>query len=252
MRVDGKVAIVTGGAGGIGSAAARALAREGAAVAVLDREETSGRALAEAIAGDGDRATFARVDVTREPDVMNAVAGVEAQWGRVDVLFNNAGIMDLEQDGPVDRLDVEVWDRILRVNLTGAFIVAKHVVPAMRRSGGGSIINTASAVALAGASRYAAYVASKGGVVSLTRSMAAIHGRDGIRVNAICPGIVDTDLVGDMFPTEDARRRAIDWHILRRFGTPEDIAGLIVYLASDESSWMTGAILPIDGGATAR
>lgn len=252
MRVAGKVAIVTGGAGGIGSAAARALAREGAVVAVLDRQEDAGRDVAESIAAAGGRAAFTPVDVTREPDVIDAVAGVEAHWGRVDILFNNAGIMDLERDGPVDRLDLDVWARIIRVNLTGAFIVAKHVVPAMRRSGGGSIINTASAVALAGASSYAAYVASKGGVVSLTRSMAALHGRDGIRVNAICPGIVDTDLVGDMFATEVARQRAIDWHILRRFGTPEDVAGLIVYLASDESSWMTGAILPIDGGATAR
>jgi NAD(P)-dependent dehydrogenase (short-subunit alcohol dehydrogenase family) len=141
---------------------------------------------------------------------------------------------------------------VIAVNLTGVFIVSKYMVPVMREAGGGSIINTSSAVALAGASRYAAYVASKGAIVSLTRSMAAMHGRHGIRVNAICPGILETALSAGFLEKEEDRQSAIRWHILRRLGSPEDVVGLVVYLASDESSWMTGAVIPIDGGATAK
>jgi NAD(P)-dependent dehydrogenase (short-subunit alcohol dehydrogenase family) len=249
VRLLDKVALITGAASGLARAWAEAFAREGADVVVADIDETGGAEVVAGLAGGSRRAIFLPMDVSVERAVRDGVAAAEDAFGRLDVLCNGAGIMD-PADGPVTELSIEVWNRILAVNLTGAALVSKYAVPLMR-SKGGSIINTSSAVAIAGASRSHAYVAAKGGVLALTRAMAAAYARFDIRVNAICPGIVETPMTTDLFETEEARRRGLNWHLLRRFGTVDDVAPLAVYLASDESRWMTGAALSIDGGATA-
>jgi NAD(P)-dependent dehydrogenase (short-subunit alcohol dehydrogenase family) len=250
MRLAGKVALITGAAGGLACDWARAFAAEGARVAAADVRAEAGADVVDGLRRAGHEALFVPMDVTDEEDVRAGVAAAIAEFGRLDVLCNGAGVMHRE-DGPVGELTLDVWNWILAVNLTGSALVAKHAVPEMVRGGGGSIINTSSALALAGAARDHAYVAAKGGVLSLTRAMAAVYARDGIRVNAICPGVVETELNAELFADERVRERALRWHLLRRFGTVSEVTPLVVYLASDESSWMTGAALPIDGGATA-
>jgi NAD(P)-dependent dehydrogenase (short-subunit alcohol dehydrogenase family) len=247
-RVADKVCVVTGGASGIGLATARVLAAEGGRVAVADIDEAgAGRAAGEL---GGTAAAFA-VDVTDEASVERLYAGVVERFGRLDVCHNNAGILLPGDTDPV-ATTLDTWNRLIAVNLTGVFLCMRHQIPHLLASGGGSIVNTASFVAVMGAATpQIAYSASKGGVLSMSREVAAVYARQGIRCNAVCPGPVDTGMVGT-FLTDEAewQRRAV--HLPDgRFGKPEEIAQAVVYLASDESSWTNGTAFMVDGGISA-
>ncbi len=247
-RVADKVCVVTGGASGIGLATARALAAEGGRVAVADIDEAAaGRAAGEL---GGNAAAFA-VDVTDEVSVERLYAGVVERFGRLDVCHNNAGILLPGDTDPV-ATTLDTWNRLIAVNLTGVFLCMRHQIPHLLASGGGSIVNTSSFVAVMGAATpQIAYSASKGGVLSMSREVAAVYARRGIRCNAVCPGPVDTGMVGT-FLTDEAewQRRAV--HLPDgRFGKPEEIAQAVVYLASDESSWTNGTAFMVDGGISA-
>jgi NAD(P)-dependent dehydrogenase (short-subunit alcohol dehydrogenase family) len=247
-RVADKVCVVTGGASGIGLATARALAAEGGRVAVADIDEAAaGRAAGEL----GDNATAFAVDVTDEASVERLYAGVVERFGRLDVCHNNAGILLPGDTDPV-ATTLDTWNRLIAVNLTGVFLCMRHQIPHLLASGGGSIVNTASFVAVMGAATpQIAYSASKGGVLSMSREVAAVYARQGIRCNAVCPGPVDTGMVGTFLTDEtEWQRRAV--HLPDgRFGKPEEIAQAVVYLASDESSWTNGTAFMVDGGISA-
>ena len=247
-RVADKVCVVTGGASGIGLATARALAAEGGRVAVADIDEA---AAGRAAGGLGGSAAAFAVDVTDEASVDRLYADVIERFGRLDVCHNNAGILLPGDTDPVSTT-LDTWNRLIAVNLTGVFLCMRHQIPHLLASGGGSIVNTASFVAVMGAATpQIAYSASKGGVLSMSREVAAVYARRGIRCNAVCPGPVDTGMVGT-FLTDEAewQRRAV--HLPDgRFGRPEEIAQAVVYLASDESSWTNGTAFMVDGGISA-
>jgi NAD(P)-dependent dehydrogenase (short-subunit alcohol dehydrogenase family) len=250
-RLDGKVALITGAGSGMGAVAARLFASEGAAVVVADAVEAGGVATAEAIQAAGGRAIFVQVDVTRSEQVATMVGrGVEA-FGGLHVLYNNAGIFPSDDGGALDTPE-DTWDRVMAVNLKGVWLSCRHGIPAMLASGGGSIINVASFVAFMGAATaQIAYTASKGGVLSMTREIAVEYARKGIRANALCPGPIETPLLAELMrdPARRARRMV---HIpVGRLGRAEEIANAALFLASDESSLMTGASLVVDGGITA-
>jgi NAD(P)-dependent dehydrogenase (short-subunit alcohol dehydrogenase family) len=250
--IEGKVALITGAASGIGRASALLFAKEGASVAVVDMNETAGQKVAEAIAANGGRAIFVPADVTRAADCERAIRAVAEQLGGLHIVFNNAGII---RRASVLELSEADWDRVMAVNVKSIFLVSKFAIPLMEKSGGGSIINTASGWGLAGGSKAAAYCASKGAVVLLTKAMALDHGAQNIRVNCICPGDTDTPMLRneaqqlgaapDRFLREAAHRP------LRRVGTPEEIARAALYLASDGASFVTGTALVVDGGGLA-
>ncbi len=249
-RLAGKVAIITGAAMGIGAAAARRMAEEGARIAVLDLDAAKGEALAGALSG----ARFWRCDVTKEAEVSRVFAEVEAAFGRIDVLVNNAGISGTSK--PTHEVTEAEWDFVQGVNVKGVFFCTKHAVPAMKRAGGGSIINLSSIYGLIGAPDNPPYHASKGAVRLMAKTDAMIYAPDKIRVNSVHPGFIRTPLLekglsesGDM---EGAIEAAAALHPLGHIGEPDDIAYGIVYLASDESKFVTGAELVIDGGYTAR
>ncbi|MBN1136388.1 MAG: SDR family oxidoreductase [Anaerolineae bacterium] len=253
MRVlDSKTALITGGASGIGRAAALLFAREGAAVAVADLDKAGGQAVVDQIRAEGGRALFVRCDVTQAADCRRAVEQTVAALGGLDVLFNNAGIIC--RATVVDAGEAD-WDRVMAVNVKSVFLMSKYAVPVMVAAGGGAIVNTASGWGLVGGHKAAAYCASKGAVVLLTKAMALDHGPQGIRVNCICPGDTDTAMLRheaaqlgeslDLFLADSARRP------LGRLGRPEEIAQAALYLASDAASFVTGATLVVDGGGTA-
>ncbi|HVI34858.1 MAG TPA: glucose 1-dehydrogenase [Gaiellales bacterium] len=247
-RVEGKVCVVTGGASGIGLATCRRLAAEGGRVAVADIDLAAAQRAAAGLPGES--AAFP-VDVTDDASVAALYAAVADRHGRIDVCHNNAGILLPDDTDPVSTSPA-TWQRILSVNLTGVFLCLHHQIPHLLRFGGGSIINTASFVALMGAATpQIAYSASKGGVVSMTREVAAVYAKQGIRCNAVCPGPVDTGLVGAFLTDEHQwQRRAV--HLPDgRLGTPEEVANAVLYLAGDESSWTNGAAMLVDGGITA-
>ena len=251
MRLEGKVALITGAASGIGKESATLFADEGAAVVCVDVDEERGRAVADGIAEGGGRAVFQRADVSRSADCEAMVAAAERAFGRLDVLFNNAGIMD-SRDGDAVATEEEVWDLTMAVNLKGVYLGCKHGIPALRRAGGGSVINTASFVALLGAATpQLAYTASKGGVLALSRELAVIHARESIRVNALCPGPLRTELLMKFLDTEEKRQRRLVHVPVGRFGEANEMARAALYLASDESSYVTGATFTVDGGITA-
>lgn len=250
MRLRGKVAVVTGGGSGIGRAICHRFASEGAAVAVVDREQVGARATVEG-AGTGMDLLALVADVSRAADVRGALDAVVTRWGRVDILCNCAGIFWAGRgDTLVTEMDETVWDHVLAVNLKSVFLCCKYAIPLM--SGGGSIVNIASIAGLIGGDTAQAYVASKGGVIALTRTLAVQYAARGVRANAILPGRVDTPLVADDYATAAQREAFAREHPLGRFGTPDDIAGLALYLASDEAAWVTGSEYVIDGGYTVR
>jgi len=257
-RLDGKVSLITGGAAGLGRVAAELFAAEGSAVVVCDLVEPSDTVAA--ISGAGGRAVGVVADMTDEDAVRAAVASAEEAFGGLHVLHNNAGVSLADDDGVVET-EESVWDTTLRVNVTGVALGCKWAIPAMRRTiaaaggpdgAGASIINVASFVAHVGAATaQVAYTASKGAVLSLTREVAVIHAREGIRANALCPGPVLTPLLAKYLDTEERRQRRLVHVPMGRFGRPEEIARGALFLASDESSFMTGQSLLVDGGITA-
>lgn len=248
-RLDGKTAIVTGAAGGLGSAICRLFAREGAGVAVADLDLEGAGALAGEIIAAGGRAVAVRADVTsaEETAEMTAAAVRLAGGNGVDILVNNAGIAGL---GAVTEIAEEDWNRVLSVNLTGAYLCSRRVIPEMIRAGGGSIVCVSSVAGVTAQAGQAAYHASKHGLIGLVRAMALDHARDGIRVNAVCPGAVDTPLLSPL--TGERRAALADRHALGRIARPEEIAAAVLHLAGDESSFTTGTAMLVDGGWTAQ
>lgn len=250
--LKGKVALITGGASGIGRSTALLFAAEGAAVLIADLNEAAGRQVEEQISSQGGRALFEAADVTRDADCRRLAGRARQSFGTIHVLFNNAGII---RRASVLELSEEDWDRVMDVNVKSMFLLSRHVIPLMLKSGGGSIVNMASGWGLSGGPRAAVYCASKGAVVLLTKAMAVDHGPQNIRVNCICPGDTDTAMLRNeaqqlgeptgRFLAEAARRP------LGRVGKPEEIAQAALYLASDASSFVTGTTLVVDGGGLA-
>jgi NAD(P)-dependent dehydrogenase (short-subunit alcohol dehydrogenase family) len=252
MPLSGKVALITGAASGIGRATALLFAREGAAVSLADLNADAGQRVVDQIAKSGGRAFFESVDVTRAADCRRLVERAIREFGRIDILFNNAGII---RRATVLDLTEDDWDRVMAVNVKSIYLLSREVIPHMQREGGGTIINTASGWGLTGGAKAAVYCASKGAVVLLTKAMAVDHGPQKIRVNCICPGDTDTGMLREeaqqlreensRFLAEAAKRP------LGRVGTPEEIAQAALYLASDASSFVTGTALVVDGGGLA-
>ncbi len=251
MRLDGKVALITGAASGIGLETARRFAAEGAAVVCADLDgEGAERTVAE-LTEAGGRATGLGADVSSGADAERMVAVAEESYGALHVAFNNAGIM-MSADGAAESTAEDVWDTTMAVNLKGVFLGCKFQIPALRRAGGGSIINTASFVALMGAATpQVAYTASKGGVLAMTRELAVIHAREGIRVNALCPGPLRTELLMKFLDTDEKKQRRLVHIPMGRFGEAKEMADAALFLASDESSFTTGTEFVVDGGITA-
>lgn len=252
MRLEDRVAVITGGTSGIGKATASRFIQEGAKIVIVGRDGARGDQTIRELGVGSDRAVFCRGDVRSPSDCRLAVQSAVDQFGRLDVVFNNAGVF--LADTVVDCTE-EDWDLQLDVNLKGTYLMCKYAISEMIRAGGGVIVNNASGWGLVGGGEAAAYCASKGGVVLLTKAMAIDHARDGIRVNCVCPGDVETP----MLPA-DARRRGLGWDAylaeaadrpMERIGRPEEIASVVLFLASDEASFMTGAIVAVDGGGTA-
>ncbi len=253
MRFSGKVVVVTGAAKGIGRAASLAFAHEGASVALLDLDEKLGLETARQIAASGGTAAFLCVDIASEEAVAEAVQKVQTRFGRLDILVNNAGIY---RQGDVLSTTLTDWRSILDTNLTAAFFCTRHAVPAMIEAGGGVIVNVSSEAGLVGIPGQVAYNVSKAALIAFTRSCAVDLAAKGIRVNCVCPGTTDTPLVRDAVaraPDPAAARRALEEvRPLKRLGRPEEIAAAILFLASDEAGYATGAVLSVDGGYTAQ
>ena len=249
MRLQDKVAIITGGSTGIGFATSRLFASEGARVLMASRNSGRGEEAVAQIEEEGGIAAFVKTDVTQAGDVRRMVETAIGQWGRVDILFSNAGF---SVPGDVVTCSEEDWDRMIDVDLKGAFLCSKYVVPEMVKAGGGSVIFNSSQQALVGGRNNAAYSAAKGGLISLARAMAMDHAQHNIRVNCVCPGAVATEALLHWFEMEGAPDREfwLSQHPLGRFGKPEDVAQAVLYLASDDAQWVTGIALVVDGGFT--
>ncbi len=251
MRLQGKVSIITGAGSGLGKEIALIFAREGSRVVVAEVQEESGRAVVQQIQAEGGEALFLRTDITRASEAERLVEGTLQAYGRIDVLVNNAGINPSRT--PVHETSEEAWDQTLAVNLKGAFLCSKYALPPMMKQASGSIIHVASVVGGIGCSDRAAYSASKGGMIALTRNMAVDYAPYGIRVNTLSPGFVETDLTRIYFNKmreSDPQKleRILSHHPLGRLGRPEDEAYAALFLASDESSWVTGLDMAVDGG----
>lgn len=251
MRLSGKVALITGAGSGIGRETALLFAREGGKVVVADLGEAAGQETVELVRAAGGDAAFVRADVSKAADAQNMVAFAEETYGRLDILFNNAGISHIADDDAVST-EESVWDLTFDVNVKGVFLGCKYGIPALRRAGGGSIINTASFVAVLGAATpQLAYTSSKGAVLSMSKELAVIHAREKIRVNALCPGPLRTELLMKYLNTPEKRNRRLVHIPMGRFGEAKEIANAVLFLASDESSFVTGATFLVDGGITA-
>jgi NAD(P)-dependent dehydrogenase (short-subunit alcohol dehydrogenase family) len=249
-RFQDKSVIVTGAGSGIGRAAAIAFAEEGANVTVADIDEGNGRETAAKLRELGAQAEFVRVDVSRAADCAAMVEHAVSRYGRLDVAFNNAGI-NLSV-APIADVDETQWNRIVAINLSGVFLCLKHEVPAMKRGGGGAIINTASVGGVIGTAGVTAYCATKHGVVGLTKSAALDYIKDGVRINAVCPGGTQTAMLAEWFKDPEVERRAIAGTPIGRMADPAEIARTVLFLASEEASFMVGHALIVDGGLTAE
>ena len=247
MRLKDKVALITGAGSGIGRQTALLFSKEGAAVVCADVNEKA----AQETASLAKNAIHVRADVSKAADCEGMVAAAEKKFGKLNVLFNNAGIMHADDDN-AESTSEAVWDLTMNINARGVFLGCKYGIPALKRAGGGSVINTASFVAVLGAATpQIAYTASKGAVLSLTRELAVIHAREGIRVNALCPGPLKTELLMSFLNTEAKKQRRLVHIPMGRFGEAEEIAKAVLFLASDESSYVTGTEFLVDGGLTA-
>jgi NAD(P)-dependent dehydrogenase (short-subunit alcohol dehydrogenase family) len=251
MRLEGKVALITGGASGMGKVASELFASEGAAVVLTDLNDEAGQATASGIDAAGGRSLYVHADVSKEADARKMVEAAVAHFGRLDVLYNNAGVM-LPEDGSVDTTDEGIWDLTLAVNVKGVAFGCKYGIPAMIGTGGGSIINVASFVAwLGAATSQTAYTASKGAVLAMTREIAVEYARKGIRCNALCPGPIETPLLMQLLSDEQKRQRRFVHIPMGRLGQAKELANAALFLASDDASYMTGSSLIVDGGITA-
>ena len=252
MKLQGKVAIVTGAASGIGRASAIAFAHEGAKVVVVDIDERHGLETVATIAAQGNEALFARADVASEADVKQVIEAAMARWARIDILFNNAGVVLVK---PLEEMTGEEWDRVMSINVKAAFLAIKHAVPHMRRGGGGAILNTGSIASFTGQRGTPVYSASKGAIALLTKSLALDFGRDRIRVNCICPGITDTPMLREHLGHGDEGEARIRARLARvptgEILSPEDVARAALYLVSDDSIGITGVLHVVDGGLLA-
>lgn len=250
MRLEGKVALITGAGSGIGRESSYLFAAEGASVVAVDVNHDAAGETARTIVGDGGKAIALKADVSKAGDCAAMVASAESEFGKLDVLFNNAGIMHSADDDAVST-DEQVWDITMEINAKGVFLGCKHGIPALRRAGGGSIINTASFVAVLGAATpQVAYTASKGAVLAMTRELAVIHARENIRVNALCPGPLNTELLMKFLDTDEKKQRRLVHIPMGRFGEAKEMAQAALWLASDESSFTTGSTFLVDGGIT--
>ena len=251
-RLAGKVALITGGGTGIGRAIAQAVAREGASVAVAGRRLEKVKEVAGAIEKQGGAALALQCDVSHVTDAERAISETAKKFGKLDVLVNNAGTLSVST---VDTIAEDDWDRVITVNLKGPFLMSRAALKEFRKNGGGTIVNIGSVLGLVAMKDRAAYCASKGGVTMLTKAMALDHAHENVRVNCICPSIVETELVKGLFDDSEQGKRLKQSRMgtipLNRFGKPADVADLAVFLASDESSWLTGTAIPLDGGLTA-
>jgi len=246
MRFKGKVAIVTGGASGIGEATVRAFVREGANVVIADYAD-HGQQLADELAGEHQQAIFIKTDVTKTKAVQELIARTVENYGRLDIMFANAGIA---ADGPIDELDESAWQKTIDINLTGVYLCDKYAIDQMRSQGGGVIVNCGSIHSHVGKSGVTAYAAAKGGVKLLTQTLAIDYGTQNIRVNAVCPGYIDTPLLKDI--PDEGKQALIALHPMGRLGRAEEVASAVLFLASDEASFITGSSLMVDGGYTAQ
>jgi len=251
MRLANKVALITGAGGGIGGESALLFAAEGASVVVVDVADKAGEETVARVKKAGGKAAYVRADVSKDADCANMIAFAEKTFGKLDVLFNNAGIMD-SADDDATKTPEAVWEKTLAINLKGVFLGCKHGIPALQRAGGGSVINTASFVGIVGAATaQIAYTASKGGLIAMTRELAVIHARQRIRVNALCPGPLKTELLMKFLDTDAKKQRRLVHIPMGRFGEAKEMAKAALFLASDDASYMTGASLVVDGGITA-
>jgi NAD(P)-dependent dehydrogenase (short-subunit alcohol dehydrogenase family) len=251
VRLKDKVALITGGGSGIGYYTSLLFANEGASVVVVDINDANGQQTVEQIEAQGGNAIYVHADVSRADDSVRMIQAAEDAYGSLHVLFNNAGISHANDDDAINT-EEDVWDLTMQVNVKGVFLGCKYGIPALRRAGGGSIINTASFVATLGAATpQLAYTASKGAVLSMTRELATIHAREGIRVNALSPGPLRTELLMKYLNTEEKKQRRLVHIPMGRFGEAQELAYAALYLASDESSFVTGTNFLVDGGITA-
>ncbi|MCI0626428.1 MAG: glucose 1-dehydrogenase [Acidobacteria bacterium] len=251
MRLNQKIAIVTGGGAGMGQAVGEHFARNGARVVIAEIDAARGEAAVAAIRTNGGESIFVQSDISKTRDVKAIVSAAIECYGGVDVLYNNAAVQLIGQDGRAHEVSEEAWDLTHSVNLRGLWLCSKYTIPVMLKRGGGSIIHAASPTGLKACPGYSAYSASKGGVIALTRTMAVDYARDRIRVNAIVPGVTDTPLISQLTADETTRAQLIARTPLGRIGLPSDVVGLAVFLASDESSFCTGGLYMVDGGFTA-
>jgi len=250
-RLQGKVALISGAGAGIGRASALVFAQQGCRVVVADLNEKAGHETVSMVKAQGGEATFVRADVSKEKDNEEMFKVAVKTYGKLNILFNNAGIMHPDDNGAIDT-EEKIWDLTMNINAKGVFLGCKHGIPAILRSGGGSVINVASFVAIIGAATsQVAYTASKGAVLSLTRELAVIHAKQNLRVNSLCPGPLKTELLMSFLNTEEKRQRRLVHIPMGRFGEAEEIAKAALFLASDDSSYVTGSTFLVDGGITA-
>ncbi|RME83205.1 MAG: glucose 1-dehydrogenase [Caldilineae bacterium] len=251
MRLANRVALITGAGSGIGRESALLFAKEGASIVVVDINDQGGNETVAMVREAGGQAIFVHADVSKAADCERMVQQAEEAFGHLDILFNNAGIMHSRDDDAVNT-EEDVWDLTMAINAKGVYLGCKYGIPALRRAGGGSVINTASFVAVLGAATpQLAYTASKGAVLALTRELAVVHARENIRVNALCPGPLHTELLMKFLDTEEKKQRRLVHIPMGRFGQAREMAQAALFLASDESSYVTGATFLVDGGITA-